>query len=371
MRYFLIAGEASADLHAARLIEGLRAADSKAVFAFVGGDLMAKAAGVAPIVHYREIAFMGILPVLLHLATIRRAGKRVQQAMLDFVPDVLIPIDFAGFNFEYILPFAHKHLACPIHYYIAPKLWAWKPWRIKTLRRYVDLLLCILPFEQEYFSSRGVRSIYVGNPCVDATLEACSFPRERKRQIALLAGSRRQELSSNLGVMLQSTAAYRSRYHIVLAGAPGLEAADYHAYLKDYPWVELRFDSTYSILQESRVALVTSGTATLETALLATPEIVLYRMGGQRIARWFFRKFFTVPYISLVNLILNKEAVPELIGAEVCPESIQKLLDGLLADTQERTQQLEDMQTLRGILGTQRTGVLAANTIIEHLQTLH
>lgn len=372
MRYFLVAGEASADLHASRLIEGLKAHDKDASFAFMGGDLMSKVSGKAPIVHYREVAFMGILPVLYNLGTIRKAAKRVQQAMLDFRPDVVIPIDFAGFNFEYILPFAKKELHCPIYYYIAPKLWAWKASRIKKMRRYVDLLLCILPFETEYFGQRGIRTVYVGNPCVDATLDSCLKNEQKsipQKQIALLSGSRKQEVKSNLLPMLQATEPYKDNYQIIIAGAPGLQEEDYRPYIEQYPWVKLCFDATYEIVQGSLVALVTSGTATLETALLGTPEIVLYRMGGQCIARWVFETFFTVPYISLVNLILGRKAVPELIGAEVNVHTIRQHLDSLLSNSKERAAQLQSIQELRNTLGQERTGELAANTIIKHLQT--
>lgn len=368
MRYFIVVGEASADLHASRLIQALQAQDHEASFAFVGGDLMAAATGVEPIVHYRELAFMGILPVLRNLGTIRRAGRRVQEAMLAFDPDVVIPVDFAGFNAEYVLPFVKRHLACPIHYYIAPKLWAWKPWRIKTLRKYVDLMLCILPFEAEYFTTRGLRAVYVGNPCVDATLDSRESPRRELAQIALLAGSRRQELASNLEPMLSSVYEYRSSYHIVVAGAPGLVAEDYAPYLRHYPEVELRFGETYSIVRQSRAALVTSGTATLETALLGTPQVVLYRMGGQRIARWVFDHLFSVRYISLVNLILNRLAIPELIGAEVSASGIKQALEPLLADSAIRQAQLDSIEELQQCLGNERTSLLAAEQILKHLK---
>lgn len=368
MRYFIVVGEASADLHASRLIQALQAQDHEATFAFVGGDLMAAAAGVEPIIHYRELAFMGILPVLRNLGAIRRAGRRVQEAMHAFGPDVVIPVDFAGFNAEYILPFVKRSLSCPIHYYIAPKLWAWKPWRIKTLRRYVDLMLCILPFEEEYFATRGLACSYVGNPCVDATLDCLESPRHELAQIALLAGSRRQELSSNLGLMLSATKPYRDKYRLVVAGAPGLSAEDYAPYLRDYPEVELRFGETYQLVRQSRAALVTSGTATLETALLGTPQVVLYRMGGQRIARWVFDHLFSVRYISLVNLILDRLAVPELIGAEVSVAGIRQALAPLLEDSTARQAQLDSLEELQLRLGRERTSVLAASQILKHLK---
>lgn len=372
MRYFLVVGEASADLHASRLITAIRRLDPKAQFAFMGGDLMAQASGVSPLMHYREVAFMGLIPVLRNLGTIRRAGRQVQEEIKRFRPDVVIPIDFAGFNFRYVLPFVSKHLpTCPIVYYIAPKLWAWKPWRIRTLRRYVTELLVILPFEEEYFSSRGVRTLYVGNPSADATRELRLNPLRRKAQIALLSGSRRQELASNLPTMLESVRPYARDFKLVIAGAPGLSSEDYQPYLSNYPdlGVELRFGDTFGVIAESAVALVTSGTATLETALLGTPQVVLYRMGGNRLARWGFDTFFSVPYISLVNLILGHEAVPELIGSEVKPQSIQKHLEGLLLEgSPEREKQLQAIEELRQKLGEEPTSELSAKAIIQLIQ---
>lgn len=332
---------------------------------------MAEAAETSPLVHYRDVAFMGILPVLRHLSTIRRAGRRIQQAMLEFRPDVVIPVDFAGFNFEYILPFVRRHLPdTRLVYYIAPKLWAWKSWRIRTLRRYVDELLVILPFEQEYFSGRGVKTTFVGNPCVDATRAIRSEAVAPREQIALLAGSRRQELASNLTTMLRAVAPLGDRYHIVIAGAPGLTLADYAPYLDGQAAaVELRFADTYRIVAESRAALVTSGTATLEVALIGTPEVVLYRMGGQRLARWVFDTLFRVPYISLVNLILGRAAVPELIGHEVSPERVYRTLLPLLEDGAVRQAQLESIEALRAALGSESTSRLAARAILRHFDS--
>lgn len=368
MRYFIVVGEASADLHASRLITALRAEDPEATFAFMGGDLMAEVAETSPLVHYSEVAFMGLIPVLRNLGTIRRAARTIQQAILDFRPDVVIPVDFAGFNFEYILPFVRKQLPeCPIIYYIAPKLWAWKPWRIRTLRRYVDELLVILPFEQEYFSTRGVRTTYVGNPSMDATREIRRASLPQLPQVALLAGSRRQELAGNLPTMLRATASLRGRMRIVIAGAPGLTAKDYAPYLEGEEGVELSFGETFRIVAESRAALVTSGTATLETALIGTPQVVLYRMGGQRLARWIFDTFFSVPYFSLVNLVLGYEAVPELIGHEASPRSATRELTPLLEDSRERSAQLHAIEELRARLGDEPTSVLAARAIHAHL----
>lgn len=368
MRYFLVVGEASADLHASRLIARISELDPEARFAFMGGDLMAQAAGRSPLVHYREVAFMGLGPVLRNLGAIRRAGRQVQEALLAFAPDVVIPVDFAGFNYQYILPFVKRHLPTAyVAYYIAPKLWAWKPWRIRQLRRYVDRLLVILPFEAEYFSERGVPTTYVGNPCVDATLDMWTSSVAPRAQIALLPGSRRQELRSNLPLMLEAVQSCCHRYRIVIAGAPGLEPSDYAPYLEGRQGVEVVFGQTYQLVQESRAALVTSGTATLEVALLGTPQIVLYRMGGQRVARWVFDHLFPIKYISLVNLILGRGAVVELIGHEVSSSNIAQRLTPLLEDGHTRSEQLAITQELRDSLGEERTSDLAAREILDGL----
>lgn len=372
MRYFLVVGEASADLHASGLMQALKAQDREAEFAFMGGDLMAQVAGRSPLLHYRDLAFMGVLPVLMNLSKIRRAAQDVQQAMLEFRPDVVIAVDYAGFNMRYILPFVRERLRTPLVYYIAPKLWAWRAGRIKALRRYTDLLLTILPFEEGYFGSRGVRTTYVGNPCVDATrAHRRAMGQAMTGQIALLAGSRRQELKSNLALMLDSVRPFLGGgYRCVIAGAPGLSAQDYEPYLPDdiRGQIELRFGDTYGILEQSDVALVTSGTATLETALIGTPQVVLYRMGGQRVARWAFDTFFRVPYISLVNLILDRPLVPELIGAEACAQNVQAHLRALLQPTSpERMAQEAGITQLRECLGTEPSHHRAAAEIISFI----
>lgn len=373
MRYFLVVGEASADLHASGLMQALKAQDEEAEFAFMGGDLMAQVAERSPLLHYRDVAFMGVVPVLMNLGKIRRAAQEVQRAMLEFRPDVVIAVDYAGFNMRYVLPFVRQRLRAPLVYYIAPKLWAWRPGRIKALRRYTDLLLTILPFEEGYFSSRGVRTAYVGNPCVDATrAHRRAIGQELTGQIALLSGSRRQELKSNLSIMLSSVRPFLQQgYRCVIAGAPGLSVEDYEPYLPEEikGQIELRFGDTYSILKQSDVALVTSGTATLETALIGTPQVVLYRMGGQRIARWVFDNLFRVPYISLVNLILGRALVPELIGAEANAEAVQRYLTALLMPTSaERRAQEQGISELRERLGSEPTHHRAASEIISFIR---
>ena len=255
MRYFLVAGEASGDLHASALIRALRAEDPEASFAFMGGDKMEAAAGVAPIVHYREVAFMGIVSVVKNLGKLTRIGRQIQAAMRDFAPDVVIPVDYADFNFRFILPYAKKELRCPVIYYILPKLWAWRAGRIRQLRRYVDLGLSILPFETSYFSDRGLRTEYIGNPCVDAKLTYLAEhpePVEREQMLLLVPGSRQSELRDNLPEMLAATAAYSQLgWRVVIAGAPGLTAADYAPHLGKYSDTPILFGDTYGLMRRA------------------------------------------------------------------------------------------------------------------------
>lgn len=369
MRYFLIVGEASGDLHASNLVKAIRLRDVEASFAFMGGDLLKVATGgVEPITHYREVAFMGLWPVIKNLGTIRKVAKRVQESLLAFQPDVVIPVDFSSFNLRYVLPFVRKHLDCPVCYYIAPKLWAWREWRTVKLKKYVDRLLCILPFEEEYFCSRGIPSTYVGNPCVDAIQEFDTQTIVPKQQIVILPGSRRQEIKSNLPVILRSIKPYEEDYTIIIAGAPGLTKEDYSPCLNDYSKVELKFGETYKLVKESRVALVTSGTATLETALLGTPQVVFYRMGGQRFVRWVFDKFFSSPFISLVNLILGRSVIPELMGSEVSVPNIRVQLAELLPDTVYRQAQLCSIMELKQLLGDKQSSALVAEAVLNTIE---
>ena len=373
MRYFLVAGEASGDLHASALIRALRERDPEASFAFMGGDKMQEASGVAPLVHYREVAFMGVVSVLKNLRKLTRIGREVQQAIRAFQPDVVIPVDYADFNFRFILPFVKRQLGIPIVYYILPKVWAWRSSRVKTLRRYVDLSLSILPFEVSYFEERGLRTTYIGNPCVDAQLsylEAHPEHVEREQMILLVPGSRRSELQHNLSEMLQATAPYASTgWQVVIAGAPGLTAEDYRPYLQDHPDTPILFGDTYGLMRRSHVALVTSGTATLEAGLWGLPMIVCYRMGGRHIARWVFERFFQVDYFSLVNLILGKEAVPELLADRMHSAQILSTLTHILPEgAPARKAMLHDLKELQSLMGREKSAPRAAEAILHFLR---
>ena len=370
MKYFLIAGEASGDLHASNLMAALKEKDPEADFRFFGGDLM-QAVGGTLVKHYREMAFMGFIPVLLNLRTILNNMKTCQEDIRRYQPDVVILIDYPGFNLK-IAKFVKTVLHLPVYYYISPKIWAWKQYRIKDFRRYVDLMFCILPFETEFFRKLNYSVDYVGNPSVDSVAQykekqvsgADTFIADEgladKPILALLAGSRRQEIKDNLPTMLEVAAAYPD-YQPVIAGAPGLEPDYYKQYIGNHP-ARIVFGKTYDLLQHSRAALVTSGTATLETSLFRVPQVVCYYVAAGRLASFIFRNFFHTKYISLVNLIAGREVVQELFGARFSYQQIRDELGKILHDTAYRQQMLDGYDEIICLLGkpgaSQRTAEL-------------
>lgn len=370
MKYFLIAGEASGDLHASNLMAALKEKDPEADFRFFGGDLM-QAVGGTLVKHYREMAFMGFIPVLLNLRTILNNMKTCQEDIRRYQPDVVILIDYPGFNLK-IAKFVKTVLHLPVYYYISPKIWAWKQYRIKDFRRYVDRMFCILPFETEFFRKLNYSVDYVGNPSVDSVAQykekqasgADTFIADEgladKPILALLAGSRRQEIKDNLPTMLEVAAAYPD-YQPVIAGAPGLEPDYYKQYIGNHP-ARIVFGKTYDLLQHSRAALVTSGTATLETSLFRVPQVVCYYVAAGRLASFIFRNFFHTKYISLVNLIAGREVVQELFGARFSYQQIHDELGKILHDTAYRQQILDGYDEIICLLGkpgaSQRTAEL-------------
>lgn len=370
MKYFLIAGEASGDLHASNLMAALKEKDPEADFRFFGGDLM-QAVGGTLVKHYREMAFMGFIPVLLNLRTILNNMKTCQEDIRRYQPDVVILIDYPGFNLK-IAKFVKTVLHLPVYYYISPKIWAWKQYRIKDFRRYVDRMFCILPFETEFFRKLNYSVDYVGNPSVDSVAQykekqvsgADTFIADEgladKPILALLAGSRRQEIKDNLPTMLEVAAAYPD-YQPVIAGAPGLEPDYYKQYIGNHP-ARIVFGKTYDLLQHSRAALVTSGTATLETSLFRVPQVVCYYVAAGRLASFIFRNFFHTKYISLVNLIAGREVVQELFGARFSYQQIRDELGKILHDTAYRQQMLDGYDEIICLLGkpgaSQRTAEL-------------
>ncbi|GHU89319.1 lipid-A-disaccharide synthase [Bacteroidia bacterium] len=374
MRYYLIAGEASGDLHASNLMKSLKTIDSEADFRFFGGDLMAAAGGTL-VKHYREMAFMGFIPVLLNLRTIFKNMKICREDIRNYQPDVVILIDYPGFNLK-IAEFVKKKLSIPIYYYISPKIWAWKKYRIKSIRKYIDKMLCILPFEVDFYNNSNYKVSYVGNPTVDAvanrefadeTFESFTTINRlgRKPIIAILAGSRKQEIKDNLPAMLQAVSDF-SDYQPVIAGAPGIDAEYYKTYTGNHN-VQIVFGQTYRLLQQSSAALVTSGTATLETALFRVPQTVCYETPIKHIVSFVFKNFFTTKYISLVNLIANRTIVQELFAASFSVQAIKNELNRLLNDKSYREFMLQGYDEVIDLLGKPGASEQAAKVIVSNL----
>ena len=376
MKYFLIAGEASGDLHASNLMAALKEKDPEADFRFFGGDLMQVVGGTL-VKHYREMAFMGFIPVLLNLRTILNNMKTCQEDIRKYQPDVVILIDYPGFNLK-IAKFVKTVLHLPVYYYISPKIWAWKQYRIKDFRRYVDRMFCILPFETEFFRKLDYSVDYVGNPSVDSVAQYKEKQANRsdtfmadeglpdKPILALLAGSRRQEIKDNLPTMLEVAAAYPD-YQPVIAGAPGLEPEYYKQYIGNHP-AKIVFGKTYDLLQHSRAALVTSGTATLETSLFRVPQVVCYYVVAGPLASFIFRNFFHTKYISLVNLIAGREVVQELFGARFSYQQIHDELGKILHDTAYRQQLLDGYDEIIQMLGKPGASQRTAELIYQSLK---
>ena len=382
MKYYLIAGEASGDVHASHLIASIRQQDAAAQFRCFGGDMMA-AQGAELVQHYRDLAYMGFIPVLMHLRTILRGMKRCQQDILAWQPDVLILVDYPGFNLK-IARFVKQHSTIPVVYYIAPKIWAWKEHRIRNITRDVDLLLSILPFEVPFYEEKhGYHINYVGNPTVD---EVEAYKREHDTKAsplwggmegsalpisALLPGSRKQEVRDNLRRMLEAAAPYAKDYQLVLAAAPGLEDEFYAEQIKSSIFnlqpstIKVVRDQTYQLLQHSTAALVTSGTATLETALLRVPQVVCYYMKAGRLASLAKRLFIKVPYISLVNLICGEEVVPELVAEQMNVRSVRHHLASILPGGSAREAQLKGYERMAAILGEPGAPERAAKIILD------
>ena len=370
MRYYLIAGEPSGDLHASRLMKALKVHDPQAEFRYFGGDLMAAEGGTL-VKHYRELAYMGFIPVLLHLPTILRNMKMCKEDIKSWHPDVVILVDYPGFNLD-IAKFVKAQAICPVYYYIAPKIWAWKEYRIKAIRRDVDELFSILPFEVEFFEQKHHFPIhYVGNPTMNEVEEFLAtetpfdiIPDSSKKIIAILAGSRQQEIKDNLPAMVEVARAY-PQYQFVVAAAPGIEQTYYDKFVKDTDVLVVR-NQTYALLRSAHAALVTSGTATLETCLFNVPQVVCYETPLPVVAGWVRRRMLHVKYVSLVNLIANREVVPELVADTFSVENIKSELAKIL-DGNERRKMLDGYAEVRHILSEKNAPDFAAQTIYKLL----
>ena len=353
MRYYLIVGEASGDLHASHLMQSLRKQDNQAEFRFFGGDLMTAVGGTC-VKHYRELAYMGFIPVLLHLPTILRNMRMCQQDILQWQPDVVILVDYPGFNLK-IAKFVKANTQIPVYYYISPKIWAWKEYRIKNIKRDVDELFSILPFEVDFFEKKHHYPIhYVGNPTAQEVREFLGKAGERdkpdKPVIALLAGSRKQEIKDNLPAMIEATSCFIKDYDIFLAGAPGIDRSYYGQFLQDTA-VQLVENRTYDLLAKARAALVTSGTATLETAMFRVPQVVCYETPVPQVIAFLKKHFLKVRFVSLVNLIADKEVVPELVADTFSVENIRSHLEVLLPEGTARQTMLDGYDEVRRRLG--------------------
>ena len=377
MKYYLIVGEASGDLHASNLMRALKERDSEADFRFFGGDLMS-AVGGTRVKHYKELAYMGFIPVLLHLRTIFANMDKCKQDIVAWNPDVVILVDYPGFNLK-IAEFVKKHTDIPIYYYISPKIWAWKEYRIKNIKRDVDELFSILPFEVDFFKGHQYPIHYVGNPCVDAVdafqkenVESfAEFMKDNslndKPIVALLAGSRKQEIKDNLPKMLEAARPFVGECQLVLAGAPGIDPAYYQQYVREDVPLKIVFGQTYRLLQQAKAALVTSGTATLETALFRVPQVVCYYISMGKLVSFLRRKVLKVKYISLVNLVANKEVVRELVADTMKVDNVRAELDALLHDEDYRNAMLKEYDRMIKILGPAGASHQAASKMIELL----
>lgn len=372
MHYFISVGEPSGDLHASELMDAIRRADPEARFTFLGGDLMASVAGHEPVIHYRRMAFMGFSEVLRNLKVIRANFRTAIAALRASRPDAFIAVDYPSFNLK--LAKEARSLGIPVFYYISPKVWAWKAWRVKQLRRYVDRVLSILPFEVDYFSDKGVRVSYVGNPSqeeVDRKLAAAGSREDFCRQhaldpsrpiLALVPGSRRGEIRNNLPIM-DAVAARHADFQAVIAAAPSISAEFYSTY-SHLARVEA---DTFRLMHFADAALVTSGTATLECALAGTPQVVCYRANGSRLSYNIMKRLIKVPFVSLPNLIAGREVIPEMLVHLCTVNAVDRELSDILPGAPGRQRQLDGYCHMRTRLGTDTAAATAARIIISDL----
>lgn len=364
MKYYVIAGEASGDLHGSNLVKEISLLDKAAAVRCWGGEKM-QGAGAVLVKHYRDLAFMGFIEVLKNLRTILRNLDFCKKDILAYKPDVLVLIDYPGFNLR-IAKWA-KQQGLKVIYYISPQVWAWKESRVKAIKRDVDKMLVILPFEKEFYRKWDYEVEYVGHPLVNVidnfTAEKNLF--DGKKVIALLPGSRKQEILKKLPIMLQATTNFPD-CHFVIAKAPGIEESFYNILLAPYPNVSFVVNKTYQLLSESKAALVTSGTATLETALFGVPEVVCYK--GSNISYQIAKRLIKIKYICLVNLIMDKEVVKELIQEQLTVENVTEALKDIFYNPAKRSQLEKDYATLKEVLGQGgNASANAAKSIVDFL----
>lgn len=376
MKYMLIAGEASGDLHASNLISSLRKLDPQAEFRFFGGDLMAKAARCRPEVHYEMMNVMGFSEVLRRLPRLLRTLNAAKRLVKGFRPDVLILVDYPSFNLK-LAKYAHS-IGVKVDYFISPKVWAWKEYRVKQIKRYVDDLYSILPFEVPFYQRHGYAVKYVGNPSVQEMdhalghlpplrhfVERQGFAEPDKPIIALLPGSRKGEIRNNLPLMISAARRFPD-FQYVVAAAPAVPEKFYREIAQD-PGLQVVFGATPTLLKYSRAAVVTSGTATLETALIGTPQVVCYRGNGSRLTYKFMEKLLKVKYVSLPNLIVGNSVVPELLLHLCTPAAVARELSPLLQNSPRREWQVSGYKTMRRRLGNSVASDYAAELIADSL----
>lgn len=378
MKYYLIAGEASGDLHASHLMAEIQKADPEAQFRYFGGDKM-QAVGGTLVKHYREMAYMGIVPVLLHLPTILRNMKLCRQDIVRWQSDCVILVDYPGFNLK-IARYIKQHTTIPVYYYISPKVWAWKEYRVRDMKRDVDEVYSILPFEVAYFDKKDYHCQYVGNPSLD---EIEQFKRQYKETkdeflrrnklgakplIAVLAGSRKTEIARNLPMMLEALRPFAGEYTPVLASAPSIDPGVYKKYIPADINLKTVSNETYQLLTHSRAALVTSGTATLETALFNIPQAVCYNTPVKPLISLLRKILIKVPYISLVNLIAGREIVRELVAGKMTAANVRDELRRMLPDGTYRRDMLEGYREMRQKLGSEGAPREAARQITAALR---
>ncbi len=378
MKYYLIVGEASGDLHASRLMKELKKKDRAAEFRFFGGDLM-KEQGGELVKHYKELAYMGFVPVLLHLRTILRNMNFCKRDVLEWNPDVLILVDYPGFNLS-IAKYVHMYSKIPVYYYISPKIWAWKEYRIKNIRRDVNELFSILPFEVDFFEGKHHYPIhYVGNPTLDEVedyrqnnkVDFARFVSDNglsgKPVLALLAGSRKQEIKDNLALMVEAVSVFESEYEPVLAAAPNIEP-EFYASVLEGRGIKVLYGQTYRMLNHACVALVTSGTATLETAIFRVPQVVCYYTACGRVVSFLRRHLLKVKFVSLVNLIAGREVVRELVADGMTVRNIRRELIRILPGGEGRDMMLWGYEDMVVRLGDTGAPVKAAEMMVRLLE---
>lgn len=377
MKYFVIAGEASGDLHASHLMKSIKEQDPQAEFDFFGGNLMGQVAGKRPIVHYCDMAYMGFIEVAKHLRSILGFMKKARKSIDNIKPDAVILVDYPSFNLK-IAKYAHKK-GIKVHYFISPKVWVWKQWRVKDIKRYVDHMHCILPFEVDFYKRFNYDVNYVGNPTVSeitAAIETLPGEKEFIRQngledkpiIALVPGSRTKEINDNLPVML-AAAARHPEYQAVIASAPSVDPKLYYNILDSLgSQVLLVENATWGLVRNARAALVTSGTATLETAVLGTPQVACYRMNGSKWLYKFYRLLLKGKYVTLPNLIADEEVIPELLLHNCSVDRVDTLLAALLQDGDQRNDMLAGYQRMMARLGSNDCTATAARSIIDSLR---